>query len=173
MQESNPEFRGLNFNAELHAYRRPPKGWSSHPQRVIQGFLTNRAFLSQTNGNIVATVAEWFAPYKPSDSIMYRPLHPFSRVAIQAMLDQHGKKIVVRPRDTLSTLKKAIKAGHRVDAKAPTAGTLEISEDFVVANGQPYTIDKSRQHPSIRVTVDGKRQYLRCDLLQALLEDHG
>lgn len=174
LQSSRPEFAGLIYNAELHAFRKPPKGWSKHPVRIVSGFLTNAQFRRMTNSQVVVTVADWFSPYRPSESIMTRPLTQTSQAAIQKLFDQQGLKIKVRPTDTLSKLKKAIQAGQRPDDQdKPTSGTVEVTEDFVTANGHPLRVDKSRTHPSIRVTVDGKRQYIRCDALHALLVQRG
>lgn len=174
LQAANPEYAGLTYNAELHAFRKPPRGWSGHPARIISGFLINPPFLAMSNSEIVAQVADWYAPYRPSESIMTRPLNQTSREAIQKLFDQHGLNIRVRSDDTLSKLKKAIQAGQRAEGGGePAAAMVEVTDDFVSANGQPYRIDKSRRHPSIRVTVDGKRQYIRCDALQALLGNPG
>lgn len=169
LKDANPEYQDLLYSAELRSYRKTPRGWSKHPERIVNGLLTNQSFRRATNREIVAKVAEWFAPYQPSESIMTRRLTASARKAIQARLNEHGVNITVRPDDTLSKLKKAIRAGPREDEAKTVSGSVEITEDFVIANGKPYRIDKSRKHPAIRVTLEGKRPYLRCDHLKALL----
>ena len=115
LQAANPEFARYKFNADVRTYRKPPTGFSKHPQRIVTGFLTTRLFLALTNDQIVAQVAAWFPGYLPSQSIMTRPLHPSARKAIQAMIDKEGLPLTVRPKDTLSTLKKAIRAKGRAE----------------------------------------------------------
>ena len=169
LQAAHPEFARFKFNADVRTYRKPPRDFSKHPQRIVTGFLINQQFLAMTNEQVVAQVAGWFPGYQPSQSIMTRPLHPSARKAIQAMVATAALPLTVRPSDTLSTLKKAIRAKGRAENAKAGILAIELAEGYVTINSRPYRIDPSRNDPSIRVDVGGNRRYLRCDVLQALL----
>lgn len=169
LHASDPRFRSFKLKAELHAYKKRPKGWSKHQERIVGGMLSVSQFRNLTNADIVRQVAEWFPGYRPSASIMYQPIFKSSREPIERLLRQYGLAIQLRPKETLSTLKKAILAGQREDEEEQLTGEVTIGEYFVVAGGRQFRIDKSRKHPAIRVAVGEKRQYVRIDHLRGLL----
>ena len=169
MKDNHPQFAGLEVKPSLRVYPKRPKGYSGHQLKVAQGFLTNTGFLAMTNNQVVDHMAGWYPGYLPSHSLMNVRLHKRSREAIQSELDKAGIAATVRPSDTLSTLKKIIRAKGRAETRS-FAVTVELSDEWVTIDGVPIAVDQTRIHPSIRVTVNGKRQYLRCDILQGLLE---
>ena len=126
-----------------------------------------------TNDKVVEKLAEWFPGYRPSTSVMTRRLDTSARSAIQALFDAAELPITVQPDDTLSKLKLAIRAERRTQTAQSGTLKVELSDEYVAINDTPYPIDASRKEPAIPVEVNGKRQYLRCDILQALLDDAG
>lgn len=168
-QAENPRFRNLGIKQDVLAYRKRPKGWSSVPLRVVRGFVTTKTFLAGTNAAIVRHVATWFPGHAVNVSLMTKSLTKTARSQVQAELVQAGLPITVREGDTLSTLKRAIRAGGRDDI--PAAGKIEVAlgNGYVVVNGQELKIEGGRGTDAVRIPVDGKRQYLRVDVLTALL----
>lgn len=170
-RNEHAECAGYEIRPTVRVYRKRPRGFHGHQLRVAKGFLSQPSFLALTNAGIIERLADWYAPYKPSLSIMYVTLSAASRRDIQAELDRAGIAARLTPTDTLSSLKRIVRARGRAVEKAVTKGSLEVGPDWVVAGGRQFAIDKSRKYPSIRVTLDGKRQYVRCDVLAALLDE--
>lgn len=168
-QTENPRFRNLGVKQDVLAYRKRPKGWSSIPRRVVSGFVTTRSFLVGTNADIVRHVGTWFPGHPVNVSVMTKPLTKTARAQVQAELNKAGLPITVRYGDTLSTLKRAVRAGGRDNI--PTAGKIEVAlgNGYVVVNGQELKIEEGRGTETVRVQVNGKRQHLRVDVLIALL----
>lgn len=164
-QQRDSRFARLFVSTTAHAAQRRPPGWTKHPDRIVAGFLGNGGFLAMTNTQIAETVSGWFDGAAVSDSIMTRGLPAETRKRLQAQFDTAKMPIKVRASDTLSTLKRAIRAGGR-DA-LPDSGTIKVSfaDGYAVINGEEYKIDPSRIHPSVRVAG----QYLRLDILRALI----
>jgi hypothetical protein len=173
LKQSRPEFSQYECKAEIFAYSKTPRGYFSHPERIVDAFLSSSALLHMTNDKIVEKLAEWFPGYRPSTSVMTRPIDASAREAIQALLDAAKLPITVQPGDTLSKLKLAIRAQRRVQIAQSVTLKVELSDEYVAINDTPYLIDANRRDPAIPVEVKGKRQYLRCDILQALLDDAG
>lgn len=167
-QSENPRFLGFNVKQDVFAYPKRPKGWGTMPLRVVKGFVTTRSFLNMTNPRIAEHVGTWFPGHTVNVSIMTKALPKSSWPKIQAELDQARLPITVQDGDTLSTLKRAIRAGGR--NAIPSAEKIEVAigEEYVVVNGQALKIESGRGTDTVRVTVGGKRQHLRVDVLRAL-----
>ena len=173
LRNENPEYRGLKLKSEVFAYRKRPRGWSGHQERVVSGMLTNKQFLNSTNAAIVEQVADWYPDYQPSTSIMYRPLYASSIAKISRLFREHGLEIVVRPSDTLSKLKRAIQAGKRDEMENALQGQITIMANYVIVNSKTFSIHKARKNPSIRIALGDRRPYVRVDYLTALLHPEG
>lgn len=165
-QQRDPRFATLVVSTTAHAARRRPQGWTKHPDRIVAGFLGNRGFLHMTNEQIAETVSSWFDGAAVSASIMTKGLPAETRKRLQAQFDTVRMPIKVRANDTLSTLKRAIRAGGRDRLADARVITVSFADGYVVMNGKEYKIDPSRRHPSVRVAG----QYLRLDVLRALAE---
>lgn len=110
VKHSRPEFNSYECKAEIWAYKKTPRrGCFGHSDRLIQAFLNDEALLNMTNDKIVESIAAWCDGYRPSSGIMTRRIELSARRIIQALFDSVGLGIVVRPDDTLSKLKIAIR----------------------------------------------------------------
>lgn len=170
LRQERPEFARFNLSATVRASRKRPKGFSNYQERLVELMVNSPSLLAKTNSEIVAHLARSFPGYTPSESIMYVKLYPKSKERIQSILRRNELPIQVTSKDTLSSIKRAIRAkrGAANNSRAYMA-TIEFSDDSVVVGSRPYPIDKSRKHPSIRVESNG-RSYLRCDQLEAILQ---
>lgn len=168
-QSEDPRCIGFSVKQDIFAYPKRPRGWSGVPLRVIKGFVTTRTFLTKTNKQIADHVGTWFPGHAVGVSIMTKPLPRSVRAQIQVELGRAGLPIEVRDGDTLSTLKRAIRAGGR-DA-IPSAGKIEVAmgDGYVVINGQELKVETGRGTDTVRVCANGKRQHLRVDVLRALM----
>lgn len=164
-----PEFFKLRVSSEIRAYKKPPKGWSGHQLRIVNSMLENPAFLRLTNAEVLKRVRDWYDGYEPSSSVMYRPLYRSSRPKIEAALQQRGIELRLNSNATLSKIKKVIQAKRSPSASSTFNSTIEISEQHVIVDDRSFPIETGREHPSVRVSVGGRRPYLRVDVLKALL----
>lgn len=166
LRNTNPAFAKYQSKIELRTFRRKPKGFHRHQIDLVTNMLLNKAFACMTNAAIVDWLAEKFVGYRPSQSLMYVPLYPSSKHAIQVLLSENGFG-VLKPDATLSTIKAIIRANGR-SSKPVRSHNVDVSfsEMAVCLNGKLFPIDHSRKSPSIRVGEG--RNYLRCDLLEAL-----
>lgn len=163
-KERDPRFARYSVKADAFAAKRKPAGWSKHPQRILSGMLGHASFRALSNDKIAETVSGWYDGVAVSPSIMTKKFSPSMRKSLQEILDKAGQSIRVRPDDTLSTLKQAIRGGGRDKPNAEGTITVVYGDGYVVLNGKTYKVDPSREAPSIRVAA----KYLRVDILRAL-----
>lgn len=166
-----PEFSSFTLSSTIRAAQKRPKGFSGYQERLVDLMVSSPSFLSKTNKDMVKKLANSFPGYKPSESLMYVPLYPKSKDKIQSIMRRNELPIQVGAKDTVSSIKKALRAkGDKSKSKRTYDAVIEITDDSVTVGNRAYSIDKSRKHPSIRVESNG-RGFLRCDQLEAILQD--
>ena len=170
VRAGRPEFACYTLSSTVRASQKRPKGFSSYQERLVELMVNSPSFLSKTNKEMVKSLANTFPGYKPSESLMYVPLYPKSKDKIQSIMRRNELPIQVSAKDTVSSIKKALRAnGDKSKSKRAYDVVIAMTDDLVMVGSRVYSIDKSRKHPSIRVESNG-RSYLRCDQLEAILQ---
>ena len=170
LRASRPEFARYALSSTIRASRKRPKGFSSYQERLGELMVNSPSFLSKTNKQMVEHLANAFPGYQPSESLMYVSLYPKSQEKIQSIMRRNELPIQISSKDTVSSIKRALRAkGGSDNGKRTYKPIIEITDDFVMFDNRPYLIDKTRKHPSIRVESNG-RAYLRCDQLETILQ---
>jgi hypothetical protein len=164
----HPQAGALRTKSDIHVYRRPPKGFYRQKVDIVETWLTSRLALQETNAAAVSRLNDKFTPYAVSANYLTRPLPKSTVTAIQKLLAENGMWLDLRKHNTLSKIKRALRAA--VDAKS-TARHYQVAIAF---NEDALVVGDTRlpvyQHPAGYLRVRVGKQWLRCDVLEELAQ---
>lgn len=164
----HPEAGAVSVLSELYVYAKRPKGFSSYPADVTGWFLTSREALREPNTATVARLQAKHHPFEVPPNLLTRPLPPKAIEQVRKVLTSHGKNLDLKANDTLSKIKRALRAAESANEASSTYQAIaSFGAKMVVVNGVEYpTVTHQNGYRRIRVG----RDWLRCDVLEALLQ---
>jgi len=164
----HPEAGAVSVLSELYVYAKRPKGFSSYPRDITEWFLISREALRETNEATVARLQAKHHPFKVPPNLLTRPLPPKAIEQVRKVLTEHGKNLDLRANNTLSKIKLALRGKASASlASSAYQATISFGAKSVVVNGVEYpTATHEKGYRRIRIG----RDWLRCDVLEALLQ---
>lgn len=167
---ANPQAGGLKTKSEIRVYLKRPKGFSGYPSRQVEVMLNSRIALRQPNKDFVERLQAKYPTYRVPAGLMSYPVPPRELERISKLLKAGGRNIDLKANNTLSKIKLALRAKDTVSSTQRNYSLeLAFGHQAVVANGVNLTVSRhSSGYDRIRLEVDGKRQWLRCDVLEML-----
>ncbi len=169
-REANPQAGGLKTKSEIRVYLKRPKGFSGYPSRLVAVMLNSRVALRQPNKDFVEGLQAQYPTYRVPIGLMSYPVPPMELERISKLLKAGGRNIDLKANNTLSKIKLALRAKDSVSSTQRTYKLhLAFGHQTVVVNGVNLTVSRHNSgYDRIRLEVDGKRQWLRCDVLELL-----
>ena len=159
---------GLSVFPDIKVYRTKPTGFAKMPVTVVSMFLQSQQYLSQTNDVIVANLSNTWAPFPVSKNAMSKEFTKTQSTAIQKALESAGKSVDVAKFNTLTKVKKALRA-HQLGANTGRRYQAEVifSDTAVTIGGRALVVTiHEKGYARIRLN----RNWLRCDELEALFK---
>ncbi|ODT63103.1 MAG: hypothetical protein ABS77_05030 [Phenylobacterium sp. SCN 69-14] len=171
-REAHPEAGAISVKADLFVYAKRPKGFSHHPVIVAEWFAVNREALRETNAGTVARLRDKFAPYPVPANLLTRPLSPKALEQVGKKLAEHGKSVDLKANNTLSKIRGALQGKASTEEAAATYNVqMAFASDVVVVGGIEYPVQTDKAgYKRIRLQIGPKREWLRCDVLEALAQ---
>ena len=159
---------GLSVFSNIKVYYQRPKGFAKMPVTVVSTFLQSQHYLSQTNDVIVANLSNKWAPFPVSKNAMSKEFTKTQSKAIQTVLESAGKSIDVTKFNTLTKVKKALRA-HQLGANTGRRYQAEVifSDTAVTIGGRALVV---AIHEKGYARIRPNRNWLRCDELEALFK---
>jgi hypothetical protein len=165
-RDRHPEAGAISVRSDLFVYPKRPRGFSNHPAKVVGWYLQSRHLLRETNRETIARLeGSYDEPYKIPANLFTRELSQKQLDDVADVLAQHGQKLDLKVNNTLSKIKKALRA-IATSAGGSNVYALELffGGDKIVVGGVEYGVTKRGKHSAIRVG----RSWLRYDVLEAL-----
>lgn len=172
---NNPTANDLSTMVATRVYAKRPKGFSSYYHTVVVAMLASSEALRQSNALYIADLQAQYPTYVIPKGLMSRPIPAKAKAKLVQLVKASGRSIPSTSYDSLSKIKLALRGS---DVQALGARSYRPSfifgDDEVSINGKPMTIFRNAKgHPRIRVAIGKERQWLRSDVLEALLGEQG
>jgi|GEM_PF-3054409 len=173
--KENPKLADYGVKLDVYSYKKRPKGFQKFYKLIgISVATAKNALLTQKE--LLAKVQPDFPDFKIPPSIWQAPLTPYQKKAVQKSINgSMPNPIKIFDCETLSDVKNKLKAELNKKAAVKSfAVKMVISSNMVTIGKKNYPITEKKassySYKAIRVDVEGKRQWVRTDVLLALLE---
>jgi len=185
VQGENPELSNWTIKLDSHCYRKRPPGFHKVIEEIMKIITTPQsrnpmyahvpAGADRTQAEILRQIRPNFATHNIQPNVWNRILTRKQLERLKQLAGSNFRKpIDIAGCKTLAQAKKCIQAAlHAGDASFSFKGIITIDDDALVIGKETYPIEKRKasghEYPSIRVNVNGKRQWLRVDTLRSIL----
>lgn len=166
----HPELSGWELGGEIFCYKKRPPGFSRVIKEIMK-HLTYPGYADKKQVEILEGIKPLFPQHNLQPTIWNKKLRKSQLETMKSYLPGNNLGSVdIQGCKTLAHIKRRIEAYLHPCNKVFYEFRRKIMMDdrAVVVDKQLYRIE-TRKHPSIRITIDGKRCWLRVDVLKTLL----
>lgn len=172
-QNHNPAFQRFGLNARVQLFRKRPAGFTKVIPKIVDVLLWTGRW-ERTQAEVLEEALSFLPGHSVSANIWTKKLSPSALKRVRERIRGNAPNVDIKGCTTLSQIKKAITAQKKNASNDKSAKvSITFAPDSVVINNTVHPIcnGKSGEHTysRVRVNVDGKRQWIRVDALQALL----
>lgn len=126
---------------------------------------------AKTQVQLIAEVQSSFPTYIINPNIFHSVFTKYQKAYVKTWVDSNGGGVKVSRCNTLSAVQKKL---HAAVIKSSSEVLVSVAIAFtpteVLVGKDTYTVSDHNGYPSIRVTLNGKRTFVRVDVLRTLFD---